>query len=139
MTDVELGWLAGIMDGEGCIYAKLERGRYVNAKVQVIMCNLRPITRLHELSGLGYLKLYMRKSKGGRPVHGWFCYARDVLSFLKLVVPHLTVKQAQAEAMIALLEHIHPEAGTMPRISVEGLLYRQALVQRIKDLKKDCS
>lgn len=57
MTPAQLGWVAGIIEGEGCF--SLNKGRkysgntYVYSHVTVSMCDEDIILRLHQWAGIG--------------------------------------------------------------------------------------
>jgi hypothetical protein len=49
LTAHETGWLAGIVDGEGCLYLKLESNRKRYPVLQVEMTDYRTLVRVNDL------------------------------------------------------------------------------------------
>jgi hypothetical protein len=107
ITDLELGWLSGIIDGEGCIMAawsnrKREVGGSLCVKVQIEACSDVMILRCAQLlQGLEvhfYLSPLKLKKGGNRPSRQLLVKRRaDVLKLLRILHPHLVVKQKEAE------------------------------------------
>lgn len=102
-----LGYLAGLMDGEGCITRSGGRLR-----VQIAMTDEPVIRWLGEMGGT----VKERAVVGNRRrCWGWLLLAQaDVLAFLVAVSPHMRVKR---EAALATIEEI------------QGLMERQRVVK----------
>jgi len=60
MSDLELGWVAGILEGEGCFFVTTRKtakyGPYVYARVTVCMTDRDIIERLQHVTGVGVLE-----------------------------------------------------------------------------------
>ena len=119
--DADLGWLAGIIDGEGSINASIVSCGYARAdgttsqSVRVAVCigntSESMIGRVMSIaSRIGVeCNLHLEGNKGRlgtRPL--WmvtFSGAKRSVALLEAVLPHLTAKRAQAELGIAASRH----------------------------------
>jgi len=104
---VELGWLAGIIDGEGCISAYFNKGKVrfdvtietVSPKMEK---QIRKIYNKHDIwhsEGVAYHKNSIRPSLRVRvsKKHG-------VIKLLSLLLPYLVNKKREAKALIEWYE-----------------------------------
>lgn len=90
----ELGWVAGFMDGEGCIVV----GSNGSLQLRIINTSLRSLERVQEVLETGTIKA--RKQKVNKEQYYWSCYGGDAYTALEVLTPHLTAKWDQAiEAM----------------------------------------
>jgi hypothetical protein len=103
LSDVERAYIAGIIDGEGCISPQFRHGR-VHVKVEVRNTNLNLIKWLLSKTGLGHV--YTAKNRANwKQTYSWevFRFA-EVRAILKVVQPFLIVKRKQAELTLKILE-----------------------------------
>lgn len=106
-SEAELGWLAGIIDGEGCIRAywsnrKQEVGGSLAIDVRVEACSFAMIGKVASLlTGLGvhYHFEKHRLPKAGNRVTQRITIKRKlaVLALLDIISPYLVVKQREAD------------------------------------------
>lgn len=54
LTDAEIAWMAGLFEGEGCIYVLNQKNNYWYLKVT--MCDKDVVDRFYELAGCGNVK-----------------------------------------------------------------------------------
>lgn len=103
LTDVQAAWLAGLIDGEGCIGIWRERragnrsGYRYTATVQIANTNrllLDTIARV--IPGKIYLK-DARVKFGQKPLYQFFCDRRTLRALLERIAPFLVIKKRQAE------------------------------------------
>ena len=106
MKEIDLAYVAGIIDGEGCIGLYSNTHKYLNKHreirprycLTVTVCNTNEelIKWFHSLFG-GHL--HYRKSKEEKWKPQWECKlsANKALDFLKLIYPYLRLKKPQAE------------------------------------------
>ena len=96
-------WLAGLVDGEGCLTI-LETtsphgsGNSLPPILQVRMCDLAPVQRCAEITGLGNASpLQEPPSHGGnRGSYSWRLNARNAADIARELYPYLLVKKRQA-------------------------------------------
>lgn len=85
MTDVEIAWVAGIIEGEGCLL--LERGIY--PRVAVTMTDEDVILKLFKVTGTGTC-VSKQPLKSGKIAYHWQVRRyEDVARFLMQIIPHL--------------------------------------------------
>jgi hypothetical protein len=101
----DLGWLAGIIDGEG--YVGLAQRRMTKGKAiwsnfvptVTVAMNSRPAcTRAQEISGVG--KLFLKRILNGKEHWCWRARHRDAAVALQSVFPFLVEKRHQVELVL---------------------------------------
>lgn len=130
MTDKEIGWLAGMLDAEGCIYVN-PQGSLV---VMVTNCDAAIILRLVHLAGgrfYGPGKTRLRKPTH-RPLYQWHIGGEKAVGLLKLVRSELVSKADQADLII---QHGFTTYGRGHRISSPVRQQRQEIRKQLKVLK----
>lgn len=155
---VDLGWIAGVVDGEGTITIS-PRSRTDNTcvnngwqvSVRVANTDKRMIDKLDALTRLisgsaGYVQ-EKRPNRCKRQYY-WMVAARKALIFLKLIEPYLVVKREQARIAIEMQERMtsftgiyivdRDSRGRVKRTQMlpEEVEYRQKLYERIKELNR---
>ncbi len=140
---LELAWLAGFMDGEGCIrvHYRPDSGKW-RLKATVVQKDWRPLTRYKALFGG---QVYFSQQ---RQVHSWEVSGPDAVLTLKTLLPYLDEKKIQAEVA---LKWIHfPEKVTRilrklkrrrcpPCLEVQQRRARQAARQNTEQAHSNCS
>lgn len=99
MTDKQIGWTAGILDGEGYIGLSRNRDSY-KLTIQVANKSFPLVHTLYELWGGGLQKPYTPNDRC-QPVHRWFIYSSAAAFVLEMVLPCLIGKHAVAEVSLA--------------------------------------
>lgn len=103
MRKTDLAWVAGIVDGEGCICIRKVKGRYYFLQLSVGMTDASTIARLKSFFG-GNIH-----TKPGKKVQHKTCYIWNVgsdqaVSCLKKLKPYLFTKLEQACLAIDFME-----------------------------------
>jgi len=113
---IKLGYIAGIIDGEGSImlvgarhksFMEQYNRRYPSyyPTLRVGMIEREPLDLLVEMTGKGRVSLeksYHHK----RPMHRWTVFRKkDVYEVLKMIEPHLIVKCKQAQLLIEFMDN----------------------------------
>jgi hypothetical protein len=103
LTDIQLGYLAGIIDGEGSI--SLTGYPYkpfaMRPRVQIANTDLSMLTTIQGWVG-GYVYSRPVRIPGRKQVFGLAFQSRaDILELLRIVEPYLIIKKAQAQLLIA--------------------------------------
>lgn len=103
-------YLAGIIDGEGTIYAQRIRGKF-NVRVYVVNTDVRLIRWLEQnFGGL----VYSRTSKlnpNWKTKWEWVVEKAGTTKILSLVLPYLIIKREQAELGLELRADIEAKRG----------------------------
>ena len=101
MKQVELAYLAGIIDGEGCISFARRLKKYITPTLQVTNTNRDLIDWLHVCLGGN---VYRRKDD--RPTRKeswlWSVAGQKALLIIRDIRPYLLVKRKQADIVLAL-------------------------------------
>lgn len=104
----QLAWLAGLIDGEGCISltrrSPQRKHRCVSPSYRLIlkvsMCHLDTVRRCREITGLGTLHMQDAQKAHYSSAYTWFCNATDAELVIEAVLPWLVTKRE--EALVAL-------------------------------------
>lgn len=120
--EVDLAWLAGIIDGEGCLTVDLKMAHngklYLQPKVRVINTDVRMIQKVARIYvDLGVVFFYNINKK--RAAH-WKDQTAIVVAsqgssvkVLEAIIPYLANKKVIAETMIAIIKFVQsfPKGG----------------------------
>lgn len=111
MTDLELAWLAGLLEGEGC-FSVQEQERpsgkvYYQAKIRCSMTDEDIIRRLHEL--VPQANVYERRfdlmNEKWKKQWSWeLCKKQDCIDLAKLLYPFMGIRRRIAIDKILQLE-----------------------------------
>lgn len=105
LSDKQIGYLAGIIDGEGCVSIRHQNNqRSYYATLQVGSTSIELISWLLETLGCG--RVHIDKKSGNRKQsYKWLVtVARDIYSILDLVYPLLVIKKGQSDLLYRLRE-----------------------------------
>lgn len=107
MTEAQLGWIGGIMDGEGYIGLRREHQRshdYYSPLVTVTNTRLLMLTHLRQLTKLGLTSQSThRPNFKHRQGFVWALRVKEQKELLPIILPYLVVKREQAELLIEYL------------------------------------
>jgi hypothetical protein len=119
VSDTDIAWLAGIIDGEGCFSVKrpirrksgVRKGYKTSYQVWLVLCNTsRPMmektAQLLRDMGVGHQP--MRKVWKGKKATRWQYWLHiakkaEVLRVTEILLPHLTAKSDEAEVVVWFL------------------------------------
>ena len=141
-TKEQWAYLAGLVDGEGCIsiqYGKGRRNPTYSAKLVIAMTDYGMIEWLKNTFGCGSIWTAYRSKSSARPnwkdIHYWQLGSLAALDILRGVYPYLLLKREQAEAAIKLQEDVsarrHKKYLTVPELHL-----RESLKRKISCLKR---
>ena len=136
ISDRDLAYAAGIVDGEGCISIVALR---TGVRAHGVDYSLLFVVRMIDPSAVFFLKemfgggLSVQKNKPPRrPIYNWGLSTKPASRALKLLLPYLRVKKKQAELAIEFANYpqqIHP-------ISKAEFDRRTRLFQQLRQLNK---
>lgn len=117
--DTDIAWLAGIIDGEGCLSVKrpirrksgVRKGYKTSYQVWLVLCNTSKamVDRASRiLKEMGVAHQPIRKVWKGKKATRWQYWLHiakkaEVLSAIEQLLPHLTAKRTEAEVVIWFL------------------------------------
>ena len=113
-TQLELAYIAGLFDGEGCAYFKKIAHKRKNKpkaylcwhlECSVSMTDMPVIRWLHKTLQLGRVTLNIKNKSPSSKPHWkdqlrWRCFHRDALKFAKLIIPYARVKRKKLQQII---------------------------------------
>jgi hypothetical protein len=137
LTAAQLGYVAGIIDGEGCIRLKTIQGQPVPV-LSVTNTDLRLIIRLQEWFG-GYVWTQKQSIGNGKIRYSWQVAARKATAVLVATLPYLLLKVEQAEIVLAvqaMKRKMGPDRGRGHHIAPAEAEARAQAVARIRVLNK---
>lgn len=145
-TEVELAWVAGIIDGEGCIYitrnlpGKNSQCLTVrhHVAVKVTMGHEPTIDRVLAIAGVGTKQNHVSRGPRINASWSWIVASRKAESFLHEVRPYLYTKAAEADVALEFLAlPLAKQGGRGGNMITDPatLQERERLWAKIRDLK----
>lgn len=91
MKKVDIAWVAGFVDGEGCIH-------YLKncPTLTVTQAEIEPLSRMRQIFKVGRIYCQKSKIKNHSDIYRYRVYGANALYVLSLLLPYLTVKRRQA-------------------------------------------
>lgn len=150
MTEIEFGYIVGIIDGEGSIYiSKAQVG--ANKKcgcISPVYQTVISITNTNEgLIDWLVAKLGGKKRKytfkqtplnSRKPVFTWHIHGARLTEFCEAILPHSVFKQEEIKIMIAMRStyKTHAEKGKqgIQQLKIDTLNFRQRCYENLKAL-----
>ncbi len=137
-TETELAYLAGILDGEGClcIHHRTNRGRLSHAaNISVVNTNARLIRWIQKRFGGG---TRLREWNNGKYKDSWtwsLCGGAEITAVLTAILPYLVIKQEQAELILEFCT-THKSRGGVPKLTDEVIQRRAQMKARLSVLNR---
>ena len=132
LSETDKAYLAGFIDGDGCIMVSHKKGtNSYAADVGVYQSDGKILFYLKDRWGAG--NIYEHKQKRGRSYFRWNISNSQGAKLLEEILPYLRIKKLQAEGVIEL-ERSKGRPGV--RLSESDLEYREWIKQRISDLNQ---
>lgn len=134
----EYAWVAGLIDGEGCIDArsvwnKRTGVRNYDLRVRVEMTHKATIEAIKSITKVGALWPRSDKRPHRRPIYQWACWDKEAAWVLRRCLPFLVTKKAEAILGIEFAEGIEPGRGKP--LSPATIAKRESLIRAIRALK----
>jgi hypothetical protein len=139
MTDLELSYLAGFFDGEGCIVLHKSRPRkkehnptyYAEACVASVDKQSVMLFKLH-FGGNVYLR--KAQTRTTRPIWAWQISAKQSINFFEVILPYLRLKKEQAT--IAFMFQKKQSYGDRSGLYIDKQVAAETAKKIISDLNK---
>lgn len=118
LSEADRGYIAGIIDGEGCIHidkANDGRGRphpSYALRVRVAMTDMEVPLFLYEIFGGGF-SIFLRD--GCKASYNWKATNSRNNNLLRLILPYLKVKKKQAELGLKFIATLRPRGRSKSR------------------------
>lgn len=148
LSSLEKAYIAGLLDGEGCINIYRINTDYTKGKekrlypkyilsVTIYNSHFETIKWLHDTLG-GYLQTRTSKNEKWRVNYAWRICANVAMAFLKEVKPYMRIKTNQANLAIKFQQkqsRFHKEKkGTDCGLSEDGHTFRENCWLELKRL-----
>jgi hypothetical protein len=137
LNDTEKAYIAGIIDGEGCL--RIDSGK--NGRGTVKYCitvsvsntNFGLIEYLNKITNVG--SVFLVKKKGNRrPQLRWMVFSKQAEEFINQILPFLRVKKPQAE--ILLESRKYNRIPGRKGLSLEEKKVKYKLYEKMKELNQ---
>lgn len=110
MENIDIQYLAGFFDGEGCFYlGTQEKNGKAYPKAQILLSQSGPDGLLllrqiqHEYGGNLYHHLKVGQHKAKKDAYKLWWNKQEGIALIKLLLPHLRLKQKEAETVLTYL------------------------------------
>lgn len=111
---VDAAYLAGLIDGEGSI-GIYYNGQSLVARLTIILTTPAPLKWAKNKLGVGQLRSYLPKNKKHRRVYHYVVLSKQAVEVIKLLLPFLKIKSAQAKNLLVF------QVGLGKRYGVSGM------------------
>jgi len=108
MIETEKAWLAGIFDGEGCVWSRWPKR--MNVVTEITMTHKPTIERINSLFP-GRVAMRHLSGIGKRPQWRWSLDTNGTRRFLSILLPYLVTKRDEARIALKLCERSHGTEG----------------------------
>jgi hypothetical protein len=134
-----IGWFAGMFDGEGCItlFRTSKHGKYISHHMQVCVTNtnVEALVKFQEKFG-GKIQ----KHHGKNNCYRWYLAGRDQMrNLLKTILPYCLIKKPQMEIALVYLETVkdtNAYFGFNNRITPEVFKKRDEILNELQRMKR---
>jgi len=133
MTDIELSYVAGIVDGEGSVmFVKTNFSKFSVPVLSICNTNLALLEWIKFKFG-GQIHSRKPRKKGHKVSYELRWYYDGCLNMLSRLVDYLIVKKPQAMLLLSEYKALTPRNGKYTEYLLDKKI---ALIQRIKELNK---
>ena len=102
MNEYQIGYLAGLVDGEGTITFCKSRGTFFPS-ISIGVIDKSVIDNLHSWLGFGHI--YITDLPSGKSIYRIYWRKQiEVMKVLNLIMPHLIIKQEQAKQVLSWVQ-----------------------------------
>ncbi len=142
----ELGYVAGLFDGEGTVFVSRgcdqRKNEYHKLEVAIVMTDRRPLDQVKELfGGEIYPKNdvgYAASKTGHRNYWRWVPRKKEMETFLITIVAYVWAKREQVEVALHFLEdtQTYRRQGQRGKMSPEARALREGYRLALQSMKK---
>ena len=144
MNKIDKRYLAGLIDGEGCIYFTKRSGNkketYVNLRLNISNTYKPLMERLHNEFG-GYLRIHTNKHqfKSGRYRkigYDLVLCNQQAEKVIRECLPYFIIKKERAEIALDIRKNVSKYQATGKLIPEKEIQKRKGLIDRLKMINK---
>ncbi len=105
LSSQEIGYIAGFLDGEGCITIHFRSNGLLYCEISIVQNDIRPLLYIQKLIGGGIIKKRIRKGKlYPNPLYNLRIRQRTLIkSLLITLLPYLIVKRDKSQRLLTQL------------------------------------
>ena len=143
---LDIRYLAGLMDGEGCIAIRLRKDMPKNPRnsymlvVQISMTHEGVISAIKKSAGGAMSEIKWHRRMSNRPAYQWRLYSNAAAEFLEKCLPYLIVKKDEALLGISFQKHMNEYLNKTRSLTQERQeevwAYRESVYWTMRNLKK---
>lgn len=109
----DLAYLAGIIDGEGCVsILRTEALRHYNARLQIVNTCGDLMIWINDTFGPGFLTVKPHHVPHWKTSYIWIANSITAWLILRACMPYLRVKKRQAEILMEFIELVHSKPNS---------------------------
>lgn len=140
-----LAWVAGLIDGEGCIYirkrtekapSRKERSPSYALSLTVKMTHKPTIEELKNIFGVGRIHRETPGKLNKKVSWRWAVSTQEGADILRMILPYLKVKREEAELAIEFSEVSKRSSFGRNTVKVEISELRDSFYRKLQELKK---
>lgn len=136
-NNLKTAYIAGIIDGEGCITIRKWKSQgkiYHKPVIELGMCCRDVVAFVADYFGKNSLWFDVyRKNIKWKPIHKWRVTGTFVIPILEQILPFLIEKREQAEIVLKLARTMKKRIGKRgPNLTDDDIKERELLYQKIQ-------
>ncbi len=137
MNDIEAAYIAGLIDGEGCIRIwkapnKISpAGFQYRTCVEITMCDTDTMAYVSEVTGR---RMSARTIPSGRVAYKCIWYNHNAADLLRAIIPYLKGKKEQARLSLVFEDEVAPGKGR--KMTADLMVKAEDLVRQVSNLKR---
>lgn len=136
MIGTEVAYLAGLIDGEGCVYiGRRARTGLYHSCLTITMTDKNVLEWVKDVTGVGSV-LSKKMAKRFKPAWTWQVWSDEAAKLLIKLLPYLQVKQTHANNLIAFQGVMKQPPCGSKGLSSQQKRERHAHYERSKELNK---
>lgn len=140
IAELNLAYLAGLIDGEGCLAVIRQRNSHCRAGY-AYRCGLRiansnePIMDwLVKVVGAGAVKSHLPKMRNSKRQWTWEVWGDDSANLTRQLLPHFRIKRPQADLLLAFQQGLKSRSG--PYLTPKELAFRETCYHHSRALNQ---
>ena len=99
-----LGYFAGILDGEGSFFMEQNQKNYKTPTIACEMCDEDVILSLQDYFGVGHVNKFPPRKKNWKTSYRWRVRNQPAINILKEILKYLSIRR-KAKAKFLIQEH----------------------------------
>jgi len=143
LTPYQIGYLAGILDGEGCIriteiYDKKRDYYGYGCRIHITNTNLKVLEFIKNYTELGKIHLEKQsKFEQYKAVYVWYIsHRKDIKEFLNIIIEHLIIKKEKANLMLEFVNLLENRNFIDRKLILDERIERECIYKEMKELNK---